>query len=311
MADTFAVIGSGFGLYGYLPALASSGKKVILPRRYQARLEARAELAGFVPAVRWARDETEALANADGAVIALRSEDQPLWIARCIANDRIAQVLLEKPLAPNPAAGARLIADLLRAKTTFRIAYIFRQTPWGKALLEALLHARSGAATLQWRFTAHHFVHDLRNWKRFHAQGGGAIRFFGIHAIALLAELGYERVERSDATGASADEVDRWSAVFVGSNRPDFHLLIESRSAEKEFSVRCNSDTKTEEVSFAMRDPFCALGDAKSNLDRRIPILREVLQSLSDGNARWVELYERTNSLWREVEERTMIKGTG
>ena len=43
----FAIRGSGFGLYGYLPALVGCGRRVVLPERYRARFAERPELAPF------------------------------------------------------------------------------------------------------------------------------------------------------------------------------------------------------------------------------------------------------------------------
>lgn len=43
-----AILGSGFGLYGYLPALvAHCVQRVVLPERYRQRLEERSELAQY------------------------------------------------------------------------------------------------------------------------------------------------------------------------------------------------------------------------------------------------------------------------
>jgi len=44
---------------------------------------------------------------------------------------------------------------------------------------------------------ADHFKNNKDNWKRDHKQGGGPLRFYGIHLIAVLAELGYTSSRQS------------------------------------------------------------------------------------------------------------------
>jgi len=65
----FTVFGSGFGLYGYLPALIDTfGEPVALPESYRATVQARPELARCLPSIRWAADRDAALALANRAL---------------------------------------------------------------------------------------------------------------------------------------------------------------------------------------------------------------------------------------------------
>ena len=50
-AARFTILGSGFGLYGYLPALLDLGHMVTLPTRYQAVVAGRPELSRFMSRV--------------------------------------------------------------------------------------------------------------------------------------------------------------------------------------------------------------------------------------------------------------------
>ena len=71
-----AILGSGFGLYGYLPALQALGCRVVLPLRYRSIIENRAELSGFAERIGWAADDTDAIDQADAVVVARRPADQ-------------------------------------------------------------------------------------------------------------------------------------------------------------------------------------------------------------------------------------------
>ncbi len=134
----FAILGSGFGIYGYLPALVGCAQRIVLPVRYRARFCDRPELVRFTPDVDWAENENTALSCADGVVLALRPINQSEWVPRCLAHSNINRLLLEKPLAHTPEVAAVLFDDLLRSKKTFRIGYTFRFTVWGGAVIKRL-----------------------------------------------------------------------------------------------------------------------------------------------------------------------------
>src|ERR1035437_8125371 len=123
----FAILGSGFGLYGYLPALVSECElEVVLPERYRKRLLDRRELSCFESAVRWAADEEAALRRADGVAIALPPRLQRGWVRRCLSMANLERFLLEKPLAESPDAARSVFDALLRARRAFRLGYTFR-----------------------------------------------------------------------------------------------------------------------------------------------------------------------------------------
>ena len=64
-----AILGGGFGLYGYLPALIECGADVVLPLRHKERVLERPELAPLASKVEWRGDDT-LLAGCEAAVIA-------------------------------------------------------------------------------------------------------------------------------------------------------------------------------------------------------------------------------------------------
>ena len=56
--STVGIVGSGFGLYGYLPALVEVGKmNVILPGRYKDKFLARSELKIYADYIHWVSDD--------------------------------------------------------------------------------------------------------------------------------------------------------------------------------------------------------------------------------------------------------------
>ena len=192
----FAILGSGFGLYGYLPALIDLGHSVVLPRRYRDIFYARRELLGFAERIEWQPDETAALSRAAGVVIALRPEDQREQVLRSLTFPGIGRLLLEKPLAPTPREAMELHRTLIQSGRVFRVGYTFCDLPWMPLIRDSASVNPDAELSISWRFLAHHFQHALFNWKRSSSTGGGAIRFYGIQLIAMLAQSGYRLVFR-------------------------------------------------------------------------------------------------------------------
>ncbi|MBN1396056.1 MAG: hypothetical protein JW959_13620 [Pirellulales bacterium] len=309
----FAILGSGFGLYGYLPALVDGcGQPVVLPERYRDRFNKRSELARFASNVEWEKNEAAALARADGVAIALRPSEQLEWASRCLAYSNIKFLLLEKPLAQSPVASKKLLDALKDSGKACRIGYMMRYTRWAERLLSGSV-AAGGAdeISIYWGFLAHHYRHDLSNWKRFNSSGGGVIRFYGIHLIALLAEIGYRNAIRSLAWGTSPNELAVWNAVFTGFSLPDCNILIDTRSALQKFQVQLISGSRTGLTTNLVNsvDPFDLQDQTVQShpMDRRVPMLTQHCRSVWQ-EAKEYEWYDATIALWRAVEEQTQFK---
>ena len=127
----FTIFGSGFGIYGYLPALAEHlGEEVVLPQAYETKVRSRPELGGTLSKIRWVKDHDEALALADGAVIATPPQFQGGIVERCLALRNIKRLALEKPLAVTPGMAASLLARLDASGVQYVIAYTLLHLNW-------------------------------------------------------------------------------------------------------------------------------------------------------------------------------------
>lgn len=297
-ASVFTILGSGFGMYGYLPALVECGIKVALPERYRAVVSGRNELTQYVPDVIWCADQDEALAQAGGAVVALRPADQADWMARLANMPGIRDLILEKPVAPEPELAEQLLDAFERAGKRYRIGHTFRFLPWAERLRGAL---RAGASdlSLDWSFMAHHYRVNIENWKRFDVSGGGALRFYGIHLIALLAELGYDDVSTSAVAGLTEAETASWDAVLTGKDLPPFVLRVDSRAAQTCFSITSTSHGEI----VKQLDPFVAVKQASLNVrDPRVDVLARLCRSLGEADLGHAQLQRDIIALWKRIE---------
>lgn len=300
----FAIFGSGFGLYGYLPALMSGcGQTVCLPSRYKARLAERDDVRLFQDHVVWADDEASVLEQVDAVVISQRPADQDGWIRDVVDRPDISACLLEKPLAASPEAAANIL-DLLEASgKRFRIGYNFRFTPWsGMIASELATIGTAGTLDIDWQFRAYHYAHDKLNWKRTVSAGGGALRFFGIHLVGLLAEWGYDDVVSSECTSSRPDECETWTATFTGPNLPTCNVRVATNINDPRFWIDCSRGNGAVERLVTLGDPFEASA-TDGDFDRRFGILTEVCKDLIESPVASYPWYRRSVRLWERAEQ--------
>lgn len=294
--SSFGILGSGFGLYGYLPALAYCKQSIIMPRRYYERFVERLELTSFMDGMKWADNEQTLIQTVSGIVLALPPKLQSEYLLQTLSLKKVKYLLLEKPLANSPKAAAISLEQLRCANKIFRIGYIFRYTDWGKHLLTTL-KAQHGTDPLEikWYFMAHHFSQNKPSWKRRHSDGGGVIRFYGIQIIALLAEIGYRNIRMSQTFGLSIDACERWRAIFSGNGLPDCEVVIDSKSKSTQFQVQ----------QTLLTNPFDSNANIseKPYLDQRVSILNEHCLSLWETDSQPYEWYEAAINLWQAVED--------
>jgi predicted dehydrogenase len=292
-----AILGSGFGLYGYLPALLAQRCRVLLPERYRAIVEGRAELSGLAAEISWVADEKEAIDLADGLVIARRPADQADMLAEILHRPRLKRLLLEKPLAPNPATAAKLQDQIEASGKIVRMGYTFDFTDWGQNLI-VRAGASNGDMRIRWMFRAHHYAANRPTWKRFDAQGGGALRFYGIQLISLLAKLGFDTVLSSDVKSTHSGEVESWRAKILNNEGSRCDLEVDSNSEQTGFSVDAHSSTTS------LPDPFAEQPTGAQ--DRRVPMLSSLCREWLTSQQTPHLWYARTIALWRAIEDATV-----
>ncbi len=294
------ILGRGFGLYGYLPALFKAGNfTIILPIAYQEQFKIRKDIASFYNGIEWVNQGENILELCEGVIIALPPIQQYMWVKKCLNYERISHILLEKPVAVSPLLANKLLDNLKVAGKKFRIAYNFRYTDWGQSML---CHAE-GVKNIFWDFQANHYMKNIQTWKRLHEQGGGALRFYGIHLIALLSELGYNNVSYSEVK-FKENEVENWEAELTGVNLSPCTLSVASNSKHTRFWIQ-DADDKIHSIS----SPFQTIQQKKEIvMDERIPFLTKCLSDLFHKSHSHCEWYRKANLLWENVENRTLFE---
>jgi hypothetical protein len=298
------ILGSGFGLYGYLPAIAQScTDMILLPCRYKEKFDSRVELNPFIDRIIWVDSEEILLKQVDTIIFALIPTKQMYWLEKIIYYPNIYRVILEKPIATSPELSEIMLVNLINSKKIFRISYSLIYTDWATKLL-TLLSSKPNIDTINinWSFFAHHYKNNLDNWKRHSIHGGGIIRFYGIHIIALLVFIGFPIVDTSIIYETEKKDSFRWVASFTNDKQQLCQICIDTMAHDK-FDIEVLT-LNTIEQKMVLGNPF---NDTPSGtLDSRVYVLRRLLDSMYDTND-INSLYKNVNHLWKKVEEKTQI----
>ena len=308
-----AILGSGFGLYGYLPSIEPSALgRVYLPNRYKDIFFSRPELKKIEEKIFWVDNENDAIKVASLVIIALNPMNQERWVKTCLDLNNINSLILEKPLAHNPDQAKLLLSDLLNSKKNFEIGYLFRYTHWGNMLINffdnKITINQFDRIEISWSFLAHHFLNNVDTWKKYHSDGGGVIRFFGIHLIALLSELGYTHVSLSKVNGYEANQPSTWEAIFMSPLLPDCHIFLDTRSRSDSFSIKAIKHGTMESLCL-LKNPFeIKILRDKYKSDLRISPIKRMIQALNEGmNANKELRFLNAIILWDRVEASTNL----
>lgn len=300
------IIGSGFGLYGHLPAiLASQTSNVMLAARYQPAFEKREELQHFAGRIVWLANETVLIRNAETVVIAVCPKQQPAYVEACLEHSSIKNLVLEKPLAVTPSLSDKLLGRIVSSGINLRIVYSFLYTNWFTEL-KAAVSDQDCSVRIYWQFMAHHYRHNVSTWKRNVEEGGGALRFYGIHVIALLADLGFNELVTSNTSGLGLNDCVIWQAKLKGTNGTA-EITVDSFSERDLFKIEVTdhfSGKKKFELELA--DPF-SNEEKSEGLDSRVSLNSKIYRSLDDRpNDRYYDTYSKTNSLWSWIESKNL-----
>jgi predicted dehydrogenase len=304
---TYAIVGSGFGLYGYIPAIAGNLEcTVILPESARVKFAARPELAPFSPSIRWAPSIDSALQQASVAVIAVPPQEQAAIAFECIRHAGIGAIVLEKPVASSPGLAREVLESIIGAGRRCRVGYTLLQTDFAEALLAEDASSVDVPLNIEWTFMAHHFANDIDTWKSSHAQGGGALRFYGIHLVAFLALLGYREATHSTLVGEKPGEPERWLATMKGPGKANASVVLDCRSTLKAFRIARERNGNQEYV-VDLEDPYWPIAQADGT-DRRVDYISRLLETLDEPDLLHHEHLIETQRLWERIEAATQIE---
>ena len=184
MKTRVAVIGSGFGLYGLLPAFqrvadcSVAGISGIITDRLANYCQ-----KNFVDVYPDWRDMIDR-AKPDAIAVAVIPKYQPEIVL--YALERGISVFAEKPLAVNLDQARQLLERARERKVAHMIDFIFPEIPEWKKARELLDEGGIGKPihlSMTWNFISYDLRNNVNSWKTNDQDGGGALAFYFSHVF--------------------------------------------------------------------------------------------------------------------------------
>jgi len=295
------IIGAGFGLYGYLPAVIQTEGKAVLSEESKEIFFARPELQIYKDNIEWVDDVEKLTSIVNKLIICVPPKIQEGYFDNKKKQKNLSHIIFEKPIASTPELSEEIISRLINSGKTFRIGYTFLYTSWFRNISSESVQNKN--IKILWEFKAHHYKNNICNWKRYNDDGGGVIRFFGIHLFPVLVSFGFTKVVSSNITGSDNNDLEKWVAVFE--NKDKFHCSVSVNSnSDKEFFSIEGYDNHTSIELIDSVSPFEKANDSTDKEDNRVSILKNLLASLNNEEEKndMYSLYEQANDLWMQSE---------
>jgi predicted dehydrogenase len=259
------LLGSGFALYGYLPALIKLGfKRIITLNKYKKKILQRADIRKYCNQLSYCNDENEILKKSKTIVICKRPSDQKRILDK-IFKKKNKNLLLEKPLGKNFELSKILLKKLINKKIKYNIFYSFLYTNWFQLINK---NYNKSNIEFNWFFYSYDLKNNINNWKLKESNGGGIVNYYGIHFVSIAAHLGYKKILRSEIHVNKKKIHTKWICVFY-KEKSKITIKLSINSSKKIFKIK----TKNKKI-FSNSSPF----PKTKQTDDRIPILQKYIK---------------------------------
>lgn len=276
MSNQLLILGSGFGLYGYLPAALSTDWEVTTLSRYRDFLNNRDILGDLTSQVNFVDEKQINLKRYSGVVIARTPDTQSQLVYK---NPEFqGHFFLEKPLGLNSKSHLSLVNFLREKHLNFSVGYLFRFLDWFKSICSCM--KSDCKVSIEWSIPRN----SINSWKVNPGLGGGLLSYYGVHFLSLLVDLGLDEGNltvnaQPDTLEVLASDTVREIRIFMAfADQPEFRVSISSLNGMEIFNLA---------------SPFGSVPDSNSP-DPRIPYLSKYL-------AGWGKILEHENLIMHEL----------
>jgi len=302
-SDTALLYGNGFALKVYLPTLVNLGiKKVLIEKSQNLNVDQTNILNKYNEYILYFDKKDFQEKMFDYTILAVSPTKQYNLLLDNKFYKNTNTLILEKPMASSPNKAFEIIQKLEDLNIRYLINYSFRYASWYKNISTKIkLLPKDVELYFTWKFMARHFIHKRNTWKRFHLKGGGAIRFYGIHLIAILSDIGYLKVLSSNSSNDMNSDLSSFSCSLESTKTlPKCKIYINSKSKINEFSCYYIKDNKKISL-LKLKEPF-PKEIGVSFQDPRIEITKRFIY---EKNFK----YNNFNviNLWKEIEDKIVF----
>ncbi|MBI2196488.1 Gfo/Idh/MocA family oxidoreductase [Candidatus Daviesbacteria bacterium] len=188
------IIGSGFGLYGLLPAFNSTvGCKVIaICGKKTERLVKYCQSIGLGK-IYTSWQEMLATEKINAVAIAVPPNAQHNIIRAALRKN--LHIFAEKPLALNYQQAKELLRIATKKKITNAVDFIFPEIEaWQKVkeMIDKKVYGKLRHISLNWDFLSYDIKNKISSWKTNTREGGGALSYYFSHSLYYLEYLAGE-----------------------------------------------------------------------------------------------------------------------
>ncbi|CAM8619860.1 hypothetical protein MCEMSE18_00040 [Candidatus Planktophila versatilis] len=251
------ILGSGFGLYGYLPAFLGLGMDVSTLQRYKQKIDGRSELSGLLGKVKFFSTEEEILSSCEIIAIARNPSSQTTFIEGL--DSTFTHLFLEKPLASSVKEQEKCLERLISLKQNFSIAYLFKYCQWWQKTKDSLNSSKASSIVILWAVPK-----SVDNWKSLESEGGGIGSYYAVHLIPLIHDLGFD-FEIQDFSGDS-------DLSIVAKNLVGLTLKIRVFRDDNQKFMIYEDLGFSKNIIYEAQTPFGEVG-RKGIADSRVPVL--------------------------------------
>lgn len=255
------IIGGGFGLYGYLPAVCIhyDNIKVSIEKRHKVKFLQRSELSPYYDKIIWETSTQNIINKVEVLILSIPPLHVKEYLNLIIGSPTIKILIVDKPICENPYITEKFIQKIESAGIKIISSYLFIYTDWISKI------KNTENCIIKWDIIN---KNSITSWKRDPSLGGGDINFYGIHLLSVMAHI-YDKF-----------------------NLDNFKFHINSNSTINKFEIINNDNYYISESPFLL---------SNNNEDNRIYYIIQLFKDLDNNYEFLNTLMKKTNKLWKQI----------
>ena len=171
------VLGGGFALYGWLPALAQfyPNETILLEERHKSKFEQRSELQQYKNRIEWIKGDKNISFFSELLILAIPPHQVYQYLPVIKSSPYLKKLIVEKPVCETPEKSEEFIKQIEGKGIKICSSYLFFYTDWYNELNSNKYYS------INWLKSNDN---PIDSWKKKDELGGGDI-FYKIHLFAL------------------------------------------------------------------------------------------------------------------------------
>lgn len=272
------ILGSGFGLYGYLPAICQyyPNKSILLVNKAKLILNSRSELSNYKRNIIWKENYEDIIKSSDFLIVAYPPFETQKLIKLILASSKIKKIIVEKPICDSPEKALFFLNQMNKANINIASSFIFIYTEWFN-----FFENHNDNIKIHWQIVN---INHENSWKWNPNLGGGIINFYGIHLLSVCAYLGFSL------------------KIILNNSKSSFEAVFQKQSQELKIKINYSksksffnvNNIKVGETPFGNKNPIY-------KEDFRVSYINKLLIDFNNNSFALEELARETVLLWQSV----------